>query len=714
MRSTTLLILATLLFFARPAVAIVTSDQEGSHAVVPGAITFGLNLNGVVSFELGDVITFGTGALISDRHILTSAQVVDLDLDGQVDTGEDALFTEVTFYLPGGNVAVGVDTAMTSIPADWTLRPGSDADLAIVTLTADAPAAAPRYRLYGETDEVGKPAVVVGAGPVGHGSMGTDIFSDDGAMRAGLNRIEARGEDFDNLVYDTDPNYTLVYDFDSGMAENNTLDLLGAPSDLGFGADEVGAFVFDTGGPLFVDGAIAGLTALHLGEYDSDVTMDDADASWGEIFINTRISSFQDFIEMATGGLAVFEPRPGSWNVDVSGNWSVVDNWTDGVPNAVGANAILGSIITEPRTVTLDAPITVGRLEIENSNAYTIAGQNPLTLDVTSGDAVINAANGSHTISAPVVLADNTVVTVTPGAGRLSLTGALTADGKSVTKVGAGTLTLNNLRAAALSVNGGTVAIAANGGNDGASVLSALSITGATDAWTAKLDLANNDAIVHSTAANKAADFGRLYNQLKQGFNSGAWTGLGITSATAAANASADTGLAVVDNALLGLSNFSGQTVTADSIVLKYTYYGDIDQNGQVDADDLTVFAGNFGRTTGATQVDGDIDFNGRVDADDLTVFANNFNKGVGGPLVAASVQAVPEPGTWALLIVASVVISLREMKHVSSRRARGLIGYDQAPNCPNTKSYAARRMTLLAPPFEPETLTRSKPLAHS
>jgi hypothetical protein len=37
----------------------------------------------------------------------------------------------------------------------------------------------------------------------------------------------------------------------------------------------------------------------------------------------------------------------------------------------------------------------------------------------------------------------------------------------------------------------------------------------------------------------------------------------------------------------------------------------------------------NFGRAAGATQVDGDIDFNGAVNADDLTVFANNFNKGV-------------------------------------------------------------------------------------
>jgi hypothetical protein len=84
---------------------------------------------------------------------------------------------------------------------------------------------------------------------------------------------------------------------------------------------------------------------------------------------------------------------------------------------------------------------------------------------------------------------------------------------------------------------------------------------------------------------------------------------------------------------------------------LKYTYYGDIDQNGQVDADDLTVFASNFGRASGATQIDGDIDFNGTVDADDLTVFANNFNKGVGNPLANGGIHAVPEPAALALIL---------------------------------------------------------------
>jgi uncharacterized protein YjbI with pentapeptide repeats len=172
---------------------------------------------------------------------------------------------------------------------------------------------------------------------------------------------------------------------------------------------------------------------------------------------------------------------------------------------------------------------------------------------------------------------------------------------------------------------------------------------------TATFDLTDNDAIVQSTTANKAADFARLYDHVKQGYDGGDWQGTGITSSTAAADANRETTLALADNALLGYTEFSGQVVTADSILLKYIYYGDIDVNGQVDADDLTVFANNFGRATGAVQIDGDVDFDNDVDADDLTVFASNFGKGIGGPLSAGTVAAIPEPTSLVLAGLAAV-----------------------------------------------------------
>jgi len=378
-------------------------------------------------------------------------------------------------------------------------------------------------------------------------------------------------------------------------------------------------------------------------------------------------------------------PASKPWSIDSNGNWSTAGNWTAGTPNSAGAEATFGGVITQPRTVTIDVPVTIGRIDFENINVYTVAGTSALTFDA-SGEARINVRSGSHTISAPVTLLDHAVITVTPEASNLAITGAITAAGRYLLKEGAGTLTLNNVRALALSVRGGAVEIAPNGTVAGTSAISELTIAGIPDSWTARLDLTNNDAVLHSSAANKSANLARLYNQLKHGFNNGDWRGLGISSTAAATNANADTGLTLVDNALLGYSDFSGQPVTADSILLKYTYYGDIDQNGQVDADDLTVFASNFGRTSGATQVDGDIDFNGAVNADDLTVFANNFNKGVGNPLVAAGVQAVPEPRTWALAVCALVAVVLLTVRHHPAA-AGGAMFDNQNANAKNLSS---------------------------
>src|SRR5262249_13327121 len=128
--------------------------------------------------------------------------------------------------------------------------------------------------------------------------------------------------------------------------------------------------------------------------------------------------------------------------------------------------------------------------------AYTIAGSSTLTLDASSGSAVIKSTAGLHTIATPVVLNDNLIVDTNFGAG-VAVTGNLSAAGRTITKFGGGNAQFSNTRAAALNVAVGAVQIISQPSPNnapGTSVVQSLSISPG-----ASLDLTNNSMIVDYT-----------------------------------------------------------------------------------------------------------------------------------------------------------------------------------------------------------------------
>ena len=129
---------------------------------------------------------------------------------------------------------------------------------------------------------------------------------------------------------------------------------------------------------------------------------------------------------------------PPRWNADAGGAWSNPANWVGGVPNAPGATAEFSSIITMPRTVTVDSPVTVGTVHFDNPHAYTVGGPGTLTLQGSAGTAAIVAESGNHRITAPVALNDPTTVRVA-GGNMLSLEGGVGGPGGLI-KQGGGTL----------------------------------------------------------------------------------------------------------------------------------------------------------------------------------------------------------------------------------------------------------------------------------
>lgn len=97
-----------------------------------------------------------------------------------------------------------------------------------------------------------------------------------------------------------------------------------------------------------------------------------------------------------------------TWNLNSNGNWSTPGNWLGGVPIAEGDSALLGTVITANRIVTVNGAFTLGRLTLDDNNSYTVSGASPnaLTFDGTkNANAILSVVNGTHTVATPITLA---------------------------------------------------------------------------------------------------------------------------------------------------------------------------------------------------------------------------------------------------------------------------------------------------------------------
>ncbi len=460
------------------------------------------------------------------------------------------------------------------------------------------------------------------------------------------------------------------------------------------GANEATISVGDSGGGMFIQvGGVWKLAGLNYGvsgpyAYASDpnTTFNAAIFDQGGLYVgaagsNTYVNDLPqdqpgygvlDRISPNVSTLNSLMSAGGSpvWNVDASGNWGTGSNWWNGtVPSGTGVEAVLGSVISTSRTVTMDANKTVGTLTIDSASSYTIGGTHTLTVQGTSGTGVIRAYQGSHTISAPLTLVGTSQIqlgqtTPTVHSATLTLSGTLNAGGATIQKQGAGTLIVNNIRSANLQVQQGMVKTASNGGNSGVSHLSGLSISSG-----AALDMNNNDLIVDYSGSSP---FTQIQAWVMSGYSSTVdTTRSGITS-SASQSSGGKTILALFDNALVGSSQWDGQTVPADSVIGKYTYFGDTNLDGQVTGDDYGAIDAELG-TTGLSPGDawlrGDTNFDLQVTGDDYAAIDANLGLGVGNPL---SISAVPEPEMMGLLGAGLLLMRRRSRRGAGQRIASG------------------------------------------
>jgi hypothetical protein len=346
-----------------------------------------------------------------------------------------------------------------------------------------------------------------------------------------------------------------------------------------------------------------------------------------------------------------------TWASAINGVWSLSSNWAGGIaPNGIGHTATFGGVINAAHTVTLDAPQTVGTLNFNNPNAYTLAGA-AITIDGTAGGA-INVIAGSHFIDSAVNLMDDTIVTVTPAGSTLAFRGSLAASGHTISKAGAGKATFANVRAAALNLQAGSVQIPAQASAlaaAGTSVLNSLAITDG-----ASLDLTNNALVIDYAAGS----LGTLPADVRT---------LLLNNKLVATGRPASQRIGYVDNAVgTPRTTFGGVDVDASSLLIAFTVGGDANLSRAVDFADLVLLAQNYNVLANATWQIGDFNYDAKVDFADLVILAQNYNgSAIEADRLTSDFAAdwalaqsmVPEPAT--LSIAASAVLLVRRRRHM-------------------------------------------------
>ena len=127
------------------------------------------------------------------------------------------------------------------------------------------------------------------------------------------------------------------------------------------------------------------------------------------------------------------------------------------------------------------------------------------------------------------------------------------------------------------------------------------------------IDVASHSMIIQSTAAGRAAVLASIRSWIRSGRNNGAWNGSGINSSAAAADLSRITGLAAILNdggdGSVVRSELGGLPVDVNSILIKWTYNGDGDLNGTLNADDYARIDVGFASQTITDYYSGDFNF---------------------------------------------------------------------------------------------------------
>lgn len=292
-------------------------------------------------------ISLCTASFIGPRTLVTAAHCLD-----------DPTLNRIRFRTGAGNGLAGTSFDQEYEAISYWIHPDFESvganDIAFIRLGYDQAARGGEeiYDIFTANDgsELGAIHTKVGFGTTGEGTAGTRGLtpaSDDFDKRAGNNIYETFGD----FIFSDVGEDVLLFDFDSGLPEN---DVYGWINREFFGGaasffDQTGVVIDgvfteansspgDSGGPTFIDGLLAGITSFGItgsifdgrcgpGFIDPDSNTPGVDvvsrpvsqactnSSFGELSGDTRVSFFQNFVRLALANRLQFTaletPEPG-------------------------------------------------------------------------------------------------------------------------------------------------------------------------------------------------------------------------------------------------------------------------------------------------------------------------------------------------------------------------------------------------------------------